>query len=440
MERRGGPDWRRATHAGQDGEIGRRTRFRIWRSNPCRFESDSWYLLLPQLCFTPRPLVSGMNAPPAPRRAASRVRLTKWDEDVAIETARQLKAETGGASLAVVFVSSDWKPWITDLIEIFQVYGHARQVVGCSADGFIGTGQEDEETSGFSVLFLNLPDQEIGTWVIDENFQIPRDRPATGGWLILGNPLRLNSQALLEDMNRIYKGVPVYGGLATGGYEADTLFAFHHEAGLIDSAGVAVHLPGVVMQGIVSQGCQPIGEPYTITQVDKDVVLGVGGRRAYDVLVETFENLPEDDQKVARGNIMAGLAASEYLEDHQRGDFLVRNIIGGDPKTGALKLGAIPRVGQTIQFQLRDKDAADEDLRGRSEALRARDGVPLAMLCFSCGGRGQGLFGVPNHDAGILSDTFGEVPVAGFFCSGEFGPVAGVNFLHGYTAAVAVIY
>ncbi len=381
-----------------------------------------------------------MTAPPAPRRAASRVRLTQWDEAVVTETARQLREETGGATLALAFVSPDWRPHLKEFMEILQVDGHARQVIGCSADGFIGTGQEDEDVSGFSVMFLNLAEEEVGTWVIDEHFQIPRDRPATGGWLVLGNPLRLNAAALLEDMNRIYPGVPVYGGLATGGWDSDTLFTFRHEAGVIDSAGVAVHLPVTVIQGIVSQGCQPIGEPYTITQVDKDVVLGVGGRRAYDVLVETFENLPEDDQKVARGNIMAGLAASEYREDFQRGDFLVRNIIGGDPKTGALKIGAIPRVGQTIQFQLREKDAADEDLCLRSEALRVREGVPLAMVCFSCGGRGQGLFGIPNHDAGILEDTFGPVPVAGFFCNGEFGPVAGVNFLHGYTASVAVIY
>ena len=381
-----------------------------------------------------------MTAPPAPRRAASRVRLTQWDEVIVTETARQLREETGGATLALAFVSPDWRPHLKEFMEILQVDGHARQVIGCSADGFIGTGQEDEDVSGFSVMFLNLAEEEVGTWVIDEHFQIPRDRPATGGWLVLGNPLRLNAAALLEDMNRIYPGVPVYGGLATGGWDSDTLFTFQHAAGVIDSAGVAVHLPVTVIQGIVSQGCQPIGEPYTITQVDKDVVLGVGGRRAYDVLVETFENLPEDDQKVARGNIMAGLAASEYREDFQRGDFLVRNIIGGDPKTGALKIGAIPRVGQTIQFQLREKDAADEDLCLRSEALRVREGVPLAMVCFSCGGRGQGLFGIPNHDAGILEDTFGPVPVAGFFCNGEFGPVAGVNFLHGYTASVAVIY
>jgi small ligand-binding sensory domain FIST len=250
----------------------------------------------------------------------------------------------------------------------------------------------------------------------------------------------LNAQALLEDMNRIYPGMPLYGGLATGGWDAETLFTFMQGTEQLDSAGIAIHLPQTEIRGIVSQGCEPIGEPYTITKVEDDVVLGVGGRRAYDVLVETFENLPEDEQKTAHGNIMAGLAASEYREEFQRGDFLVRNILGGDPKTGALKIGAMPRVGQTLQFQLREKDAADEDLRVRSETLQAREGTPLAMLCFSCGGRGQHLFGVPNHDAGILAETFGPVPVAGCFCNGEFGPVAGVNFLHSYTAAIAVLY
>ncbi len=381
-----------------------------------------------------------MSAQGGARRAASRVRLMDWDEAEAIATARQLREESGGASLAVVFVSPDWGPHLGDFIEILQIYGHARQVVGCSAGGLIGVGQEDEGASGFSVLFLNLPEEEVRTWVIDEHFQIPRDRPAAGGWLLLGNPLRLNAAALLADLNRIYPGVPVYGGLASGGGDRESLFAFHHGAGMMDSAGVAVHLPGLALRGLVSQGCEPIGEPYTITEVDQEVVLGVGGRRAYDVLVDTYEGLEEEAQQRARGNLMAGLAASEYREDFRRGDFLVRSILGGDPETGGVRIGALPRVGQTLQFQLREKDAADEEMRRMSEGLREGEGVPLALLCFACAGRGQELFGVPNHDAGILEETFGGVPLAGFFCNGEFGPVGGLNFVHAYTAAVAALY
>ena len=232
----------------------------------------------------------------------------------------------------------------------------------------------------------------------------------------------------------------MFGGLAGGQWENENLFVFEDGGGGRDAAGLLVQLEGVVVRGVVSQGCQPIGEPLTITKVQNDLVYAVGGRPAYDVLVEAVEGLPEAEKAEARGNIMAGLAASEYVEDFRRGDFLVRNIIGGDPQSGALRLGAVPRVGQTLQFQIRERDAADEDMRQRCAAAADHWGAPAAALLFACAGRGQGLFGVPNHDAGLMADAFGPVPLAGFFCSGEFGPVAGRNFLHGYTASAALIY
>ncbi len=363
-------------------------------------------------------------------RAASRVRLMTWDEDAVIATARELRAEAGGASIAFAYASTDWQPHLKDFIEILQVEGHARCVVGCSADSIIGTGEEDENVAGFSVLFLNLPQASVTTFVIDSGFEIPRGLHTDGCWIIMGHPGRLHAQMLLEDLNRVYPGMPVFGGMAGGGWDADSIFHFHNGLKTDEAAGIAVHIAGVKVSGIVSQGCQPIGEPFTITRAEENLVYAVGGRRAYDVLVEAFNALPEEDKPTARGNIMAGLAASEYREEFRR----------GDPLSGAIKLGAVPRVGQTIQFQLREKDAADEDLRIQcSEALLC-DGPPLAALLFCCGGRGQQLFGVPNHDAGIIADTFGPLPLAGFFANGEFGPVAGVNFVHGYTASTAVFY
>ena len=373
-------------------------------------------------------------------RAASRIRLLTWDEDAVIRTARELRAEAGGASIAFAFASADWQPHLKDFIEILQVEGHARSVVGCSADGIIGTGEEDENVSGFSVLFLNLPQASVSTYVINSDFQIPRGLRTDGCWILMGHPARLHAQMLLEDMNRVYPGMPVFGGMAGGGWQTDSIFHFQNGVDTDEAAGLAVHLAGVKVSGIVSQGCQPIGEPFTITRAEENLVYAVGGRRAYDVLVETFEALPDEDKPTARGNIMAGLAASEYREEFRRGDFLIRNIIGGDPLSGAIKLGAVPRVGQTLQFQLREKDAADEDLRIQCSETLLREGPPLGALLFCCGGRGEHLFGVPNHDAGIIADTFGPLPVAGFFANGEFGPVAGVNFVHGYTASTAVFY
>jgi small ligand-binding sensory domain FIST len=379
-----------------------------------------------------------MTAPDS--RAASCLRLQTWDEDAVIAAARELRAQSGGATIAFAWVSAGFRPHIRDFVEILQVEGHARCVVGCAADGLIGTGQEEEGAEGFSVLFLNLPQAAVSTWVIDSEFQIPRGLRTDGCWLLIGNPARLDAQLLLEDMNRVYPGMPVYGGMAGGGWDAESIFVFHsgHEAG--QAAGIAVHLAGVKAGGIVSQGCQPIGEPYTITRAEENLIYAVGGRPAYEVLAETFESLTDAEKAAARGNIMAGLAATEYREEFRRGDFLVRNIIGGDPRSGAIKIGALPRVGQTIQFQLREKEAADEDLRQQCVSEMEKEGSPLAALLFSCGGRGQHLFGVPHHDAAVLADTFGRVPLAGFFANGEFGPVAGVNFIHGYTASAALIY
>ncbi len=374
-------------------------------------------------------------------RAASRIRLMTWDEDAVIATARELRAASGGASIAFAFTSNGYQDHLKDFTEILQVEGHAKCVVGCSADGIIGTGEEDEKVQGFSALFLNLPQSVVSTHVINEDFEIPRGLRTDGCWIVLGNPARFHAQLLLEDMNRLYPGMPVFGGLAGGGWDAESIFLFHSGQDAEDAAGIAVHLAGVNVKGIVSQGCQPIGEPLTITRAEENLVYAVGGRRAYDVLVETFEKLPEDEKSTAReGNIMAGIAATEYRDEFGHGDFVIRNIMGGDPMSGAIKIGAIPRVGQTLQFQLREKDAASADLRAQCEQTMRRDGPPLGALLFCCGGRGQHLFGMPNHDAGLMADTFGKVPVAGFFANGEFGPVAGVNFIHGYTASAALFY
>jgi small ligand-binding sensory domain FIST len=114
--------------------------------------------------------------------------------------------------------------------------------------------------------------------------------------------------------------------------------------------------------------------------------------------------------------------------------------MGADPSSGALAVGALPQIGQTIQFQVRDASAADQDLRRQLEAARQRLGgaeVAGAMLC-TCNGRGVGLFGEPDHDAHAIHEQLGPLPLAGFFCNGEIGPVGPKTYLHGFTASIAL--
>ncbi|MDG2122579.1 MAG: FIST N-terminal domain-containing protein [Verrucomicrobiales bacterium] len=387
----------------------------------------------------------------SPFLAASKTLLTEFDEPALVSAVQEARLEVGGeVSIAFVFASSHWQPHLDDLVEIIQIYGHAPHIVGCSADGLISTGQEDENATGISLLFLNLPGAKIDITSLsnseiaelasplewEQKTNVPR-RTATG-WLSFANPAGFNGETWLHSWNAAYPNTPTFGGLASGSSRPENFFVFHNRPDS-DTDAVLVHIGGSVrIAGVVSQGCRPIGQPYTITKAADNVIFRIASKRAYEVLEEAFESLPDDDQEQARGNIFAGLATSEYLADHRHGDFLVRNILGGDPDAGAIALSAFPRVGQTLQFQLRDGDTADEDLRYRTHKLRADLGTrPFASLLFSCTGRGSPLFGFPNHDVGVIEDVFGPTPVAGFFCNGEIGPVGDMNFLHSYTASAA---
>ena len=196
----------------------------------------------------------------------------------------------------------------------------------------------------------------------------------------------------------------------------------------------------VTLAGVISQGCTPIGEAWTLTRVQQNLIQHIGNRPAYAVLSETVQQLPAEDQRKVQGNLHIGLVVNEYLETFQRGDFLVRNLIGGDPNSGVLAVGALPRMGQTIQFQRRDAAAASEDLNELlARAKKNLGGTEIYGGClFCCNGRGRNLFGRLSHDAELVQAHFGPTGVAGFFCNGEIGPVGEKNFLHGFTASLAL--
>jgi small ligand-binding sensory domain FIST len=194
------------------------------------------------------------------------------------------------------------------------------------------------------------------------------------------------------------------------------------------------------VQSVVAQGATPIGQPWTITGVERNVLRTIGNRPPLEVLRETLDGLSEEMRERAARNLLVGLAINEYRDQFGPGDFLIRNLMGVDRESGAMAIGAMPSVGQTIQFQIRDAEAADQDLRRQLAAARTRLGgseVAGGLLC-TCNGRGVGLFGAPDHDARTISEMLGSMPLAGFFCNGEIGPVGGETYVHGFTASLAL--
>jgi len=367
-----------------------------------------------------------------------------------IETARAALEEVGGkVTCAVLFASEDYGPMMGDFLELVQLHAHAPVLVGCSGAGLIGTGREAERASGFSLLLLNLPNTSVRAVplpVLREESEVTaasmRELAGPGAekcsaWIVFANPVTLPVEPWLDAWNAAFPGVPALGGLASGGRREESMFVFHERE--VVEGGVALGFDGgVTVRTLVSQGCRPVGEPLTITGAEGHLVTSLGSKPAFEVLDATFGSLPPGDKAVAKDNLFVGLAMSEYLEEFKTGDFLVRNLIGGDPQTGVLAVGTSPRVGQTLQFQLRDRDSADAELRHLLEEVR-KDGVePFASLLFCCNGRGRHLFGTANHDAGVVEELLGTKPSAGFFCNGEIGPVGGRNFVHGYTASIAL--
>jgi small ligand-binding sensory domain FIST len=189
---------------------------------------------------------------------------------------------------------------------------------------------------------------------------------------------------------------------------------------------------------VVSQGCRPIGEPYVVTKAEQNVIHELGGVPALDRLQTLFESLGGDERRIAQRALHLGIVIDEHRDRFERGDFLVRNLIGADRGSGSVAIGDQVQEGQTVQFHLRDAQSASEDLNLLLAADRSIHQAPLGALLFCCCGRGRGLFGRPHHDITAVREREGDVPIAGFFAQGEIGPVGGGNFLHGYTASLAL--
>lgn len=384
-----------------------------------------------------------------PNAAASRLVLSAYSETVVAEAARSALHEVGGrVSCAFVFCSADYRAQLAEFLEVLQVHGHIPLIVGCSGAGLVGTAKEAEAASGFSLLVMHLPETQLVPFSFSAANAPDWDdaaawRAAAGGadvdsWMLLADPTAVPAEQWLATWDRAFPGTPCFGGLASGGREVEDMFVFRdHE--LLDGGGVALGFRGgVTIQTLVSQGCRPIGEALPVTAAEENIIHALGSRPAWRILDDAFQSLSDSEKAAAKGNLFAGLAMTEYREEFHRGDFLIRNILGADQHTGSVAVAAFPRVGQTVQYQLRDASAADEDITHLAKAIRS-DGVkPFASLLFSCGGRGRGLFGKPDHDAAVLAENFGAHPSAGFFCNGEIGPVAGRNFIHGYTASAAL--
>jgi small ligand-binding sensory domain FIST len=353
------------------------------------------------------------------------------------QAAAAAREALGGApaDLAFVFVSAE------HAADAAQVAAEVRRelapgvLVGASTEAVIGGGHELEGRPAVSVLAAAL-----GSGTARARHVTAADTDElelTGPAVIVADPYTYPVERLLDDMNDAGMAVAV-GGMASGGRGAGEHALLCGEDVHREGA-VVVDLDGPVeLRTLVSQGCAPIGPEMVVTQAESNVVHELAGRPAYGKLVEIVGSLDPEQAELARRGVLAGLVIDENRVDYGPDDYLVRGILGGDPESGAIAVGDVPRVGQTFRFHVRDASTADAGLRSALAAGTALPGRVTGGLLFACNGRGMGLFGTPDHDAAATAAALGGAPVAGMFCAGEIGPVGGRTFLHGFTATLAL--
>jgi small ligand-binding sensory domain FIST len=320
-----------------------------------------------------------------------------------------------------------------------------RHLIGCGAGGVVGGGREIEEGPAAVVWAAAMPEAEIATHHFEteqtaDGFELMgvTEPDAVGDALIvLGDPYSFVTEALLSRLGELRPGMPVLGGLASASAAGSA--SLFRDGEVLDGGAVGCSLAGVPLLPCVSQGAAPVGPEMTITAAEGNVIAELASKPAVERLREALAGLDTREQELAASGLMLGLVIDENKPEYGRGDFLVRPIIGADSESGSLAIGERVSVGQTVRMQIRDGVSADEDLRdalqAQTEALGATR--PAGVLLFTCNGRGSHMFEVPDHDAAAIEDTLGA-PAGGFFCAGEIGPVGGRNFLHGFTATMAL--
>jgi small ligand-binding sensory domain FIST len=382
--------------------------------------------------------------------------------------------------LLLLFASFHHRAAFADAASIIHKTLSPGAMLGTTAEAVIGSDRELEGTAGMSAIAMRLPGVTVHSWSSTPDDPIPLREPQkirerigfnadsrvaimmadpfttpitrllpalTGCGEVTNDELRVTNETSQTNettnssLDTRHSSLPVIiiGGMSSGASQPGfNVLALNDR--VIGGGAVGVSLSGNLdIDFIVSQGCRPIGKPMVITRCRENVIFELGGRNVIELLRELGESLSEADKRLLSRGLLMGSVVNEYKDHFGRGDFLVRNVMGIDQKANGLAVGEMCRVGQTVQFQVRDAATAAEDLQLLLDAQVMQDRQPFAALLFSCNGRGERLFGRANHDLDIIRERLGDIPIAGFFAAGEFGPIGGRSYLHGHTASLAVL-
>ncbi len=377
--------------------------------------------------------------------------------------------------LGILFISSAYASDYPRLIPLILEKLSLPILIGCSGGGVIGTKNpnqiiELEGKPALSLTVASLPGVNVQAFRLTPE-TLPDLDSSPDTWhelvgvssqkqpqfILLSDPFSPGINDLLAGLDFAYSDSVKVGGLASTGVMGVQSALFYHtpdssDLGLYHQGTVGLALSGEIMvESIVAQGCRPIGQPYQITQGERNIILELTQlqgkpqaqvtRPPLEFLRDLIQTLDDNDRQLAENSLFIGVVSDEFKQNLQPGDFLIRNLVGVDPRVGAIAIGDRVRPGQRVQFHLRDAQTSADDLGLLLKTYTASNDPQKQVqgaLMFSCLGRGEALYNQPNFDSALFRRYFPNLPLGGFFCNGEIGPVGGQTFLHGYTSVFAL--
>jgi small ligand-binding sensory domain FIST len=363
------------------------------------------------------------------------------------DTGRAVADSLGGApaDLALVFASGEHLVAPEATLAAVHDELAPEALVGCAAGGVLGSGRELEGGTALAVWAASFGGAggaipfhaTVDDAGVDPEIEGLPSVSSSSGAILLADPYSFPTDVALRQLAAQAPGVPVLGGIASAHGPAGLLFV---DGAAYEQGAVGVSFDGVEMLPCVSQGAAPLGRELTITAAEGNIIHELAGRPALQTVERIIAELSPRERGLVGGGLLIGIVIDSGKPEYEQGDFLVRAVLGADPDSGSLAVGANVRPGQIVRLHARDARSADEDLtralRLQTEAMAG--GRPAGALLFSCNGRGRAMFGAPDHDTEAIQRELGDAPAAGFFAAGEIGPVGGRSFLHGFTATLAV--
>jgi small ligand-binding sensory domain FIST len=284
--------------------------------------------------------------------------------------------------------------------------------VGSVGVGVLASGAEYQEEPAISAMVADV-----------DGFRVFSGRNPVKGEahfaVVHADPAAPDVAGLIADMSAKVTSGFIVGGLSSSRSRTVQIANAVLSGGL---SGAALN-PDVAVATRLTQGCVPFPGRWRVTECAQNIIGSLDGRPALDVLKEVIGT---------ERNVLVGIP----VPGSDTGDYTARNLVGIDPRNKLIAIGDLVEPGAELLFCRRDEQAARADLSRIVGELNSAVPRPRGALYFSCLARGEHMFGSRGAELELIGRALGEVPLVGFFCSGEISR----DRLYGYTGVLTLFH